>query len=1140
MISISDKFNLGQDTTRIKEVADADRQGTTVSALLERLFNTNDSRRREIQILADEVGLGKTFVALGVGFSILEAMKLQVAPGDLRGCYQKVLVVTPGNRSLFEKWRREVGEFVKRCVLVEHRAAVGTWFRQASVDRLDELVSELRRPGASAKVIVTTMGVCSGKFKHYDVKRRQLLHVLFRYWGNRFDVASRWKLLKGAPQGWPSNPDRLCDFDERERAQCLFSEDELFSCLEQVDRQDEAVESLLERCREIAEDYRRDRDELFRKLERKLPDIYRQIMAGLITQDLPLVIVDEAHNWKNGPTGGSNGYQSFVETIGCRARRALLLTATPFQLRPQEMLEILKVGDHLSPCATQAASAIRVEQLKKLRQDEIEPVLRWASSCSARLSKEWARLDRSATTGMLDDVWKSADLVGARKGLHTRSRVGGRLRSLSDIDSIASAAAGRVVPSLQTFYNEALQLFALNSELSRALGELVVRHRRGAEHRLFRVGNEYLGSAIALTARPDRQVLHQAPGVDVRGEGELPHYILMRCVAEMKAGKGRASLGSALTGCYSTLVGSSEGKAVRDRLSKSEVGGAYLGLLETMVDKGRDEAHPKVKCVVDAAVSNWRRGEKTLIFCFRTNTASRVRDIIDSRIRAELATLRRNCLGGEKALTALKSRLTGRGRDLVVIGLDRVLLSAMWSERLRRQLGRDWLPDDLHLADNELEPLAELSLRSRVDLLGERVDRVFLTRATELLLARRLLRTARPTGDLLRILKSVSDEGWVSQPYGLSTEHDADSEGAESAHVDERGVNSRYHLGGSLTFGNPAEVAAELRARRAAALKTKQIPIIDAYAGGPNLWLGVSPWSAWQARDTADSSNRSLMAVHEHLWALVLDQPEGRHDWDSRRLAVQALRRVVLRESVLLRLLPSKVERDESTWGELLVDAFHRPSEGRSESMLDRIGVFLEDVVASSGTFTEAGSARAAFYDATKLRDQQFVALVDGSSKSRERVFSGFNTPLLPEVLVCTSVGQEGIDLHRHCRHVVHFDLAWNPAVLEQRTGRVDRIGSQTFRERAVKTRLEETFLEVGVPYLAGTYDERMYEELRLRAQTFEVLTGGDVAADDTDQEPSHETEGTERGLSFVPLPASMLEDLRVRLHVWSPKREVQ
>jgi superfamily II DNA/RNA helicase len=84
---------------------------------------------------------------------------------------------------------------------------------------------------------------------------------------------------------------------------------------------------------------------------------------------------------------------------------------------------------------------------------------------------------------------------------------------------------------------------------------------------------------------------------------------------------------------------------------------------------------------------------------------------------------------------------------------------------------------------------------------------------------------------------------------------------------------------------------------------------------------------------------------------------------------------------------------------------------------------------------------RQALFDATRLADQQFVTLVSGagggkSLQTRERVFAGFNTPLLPEVLVCTAVGQEGIDLHRHCRHVIHYDLAWNPAVLEQRTGR--------------------------------------------------------------------------------------------------------
>jgi hypothetical protein len=242
-----------------------------------------------------------------------------------------------------------------------------------------------------------------------------------------------------------------------------------------------------------------------------------------------------------------------------------------------------------------------------------------------------------------------------------------------------------------------------------------------------------------------------------------------------------------------------------------------------------------------------------------------------------------------------------------------------------------------------------------------------------------------------------------------------------------------------------------------------------------------------------------------------------------------------------LRLLPQRSDLHESGWGELLAKAFFADLPNQHESMAQRIAVFLEDLKAASGNIAEPSSARGALYEATRLRDQQFVALVKGGGgdmiRTRDRIFTGFNTPLLPEILICTSVGQEGIDLHRHCRHVVHYDLAWNPAVLEQRTGRADRIGSKTFRERDSAVDAKTVSLEIGVPFLAGTYDERMYEELRLRSQTFEVLTGGDFAADHADgQDDIPESQGKELGLSVLPLPPKMINDLRVKLQVWEPE----
>lgn len=60
-----------------------------------------------------------------------------------------------------------------------------------------------------------------------------------------------------------------------------------------------------------------------------------------------------------------------------------------------------------------------------------------------------------------------------------------------------------------------------------------------------------------------------------------------------------------------------------------------------------------------------------------------------------------------------------------------------------------------------------------------------------------------------------------------------------------------------------------------------------------------------------------------------------------------------------------------------------------------------------------------------------------------------------------------------------------------------------------------------------------MYEELRLRAQTFEVLTGGDFAADHADgQDDSSNAEGKELGVSVLPLPPQMIDDIRVKLQV--------
>ncbi len=46
-------------------------------------------------------------------------------------------------------------------------------------------------------------------------------------------------------------------------------------------------------------------------------------------------------------------------------------------------------------------------------------------------------------------------------------------------------------------------------------------------------------------------------------------------------------------------------------------------------------------------------------------------------------------------------------------------------------------------------------------------------------------------------------------------------------------------------------------------------------------------------------------------------------------------------------------------------------------------------------------------------------------------------------ILVATDAASEGIDLQNHCHLMIHAEIPWNPNVLEQRNGRIDRHGQQ-------------------------------------------------------------------------------------------------
>lgn len=80
-------------------------------------------------------------------------------------------------------------------------------------------------------------------------------------------------------------------------------------------------------------------------------------------------------------------------------------------------------------------------------------------------------------------------------------------------------------------------------------------------------------------------------------------------------------------------------------------------------------------------------------------------------------------------------------------------------------------------------------------------------------------------------------------------------------------------------------------------------------------------------------------------------------------------------------------------------------------------------------------------------------------------------------VLLCTDAASEGLNLQA-AGAVINYDLPWNPSKVEQRIGRVDRIG-----QKLPEIRVINLFLEDSV-------DQRVYQVLRVRCGMFEHFIG--------------------------------------------------
>lgn len=119
-----------------------------------------------------------------------------------------------------------------------------------------------------------------------------------------------------------------------------------------------------------------------------------------------------------------------------------------------------------------------------------------------------------------------------------------------------------------------------------------------------------------------------------------------------------------------------------------------------------------------------------------------------------------------------------------------------------------------------------------------------------------------------------------------------------------------------------------------------------------------------------------------------------------------------------------------------------------------------------------------------------------------------FNTAFFPDVLVCSEVMAESVDLQRFCRHMIHHDLARNPSTISQRTGQIDRIGCKTTNRYSITSFL---------PYIERAAGERQFRVMRDREQWFQAVMGQEAVANRITAETVDST---------FPLQKSLVESL--------------
>ena len=117
------------------------------------------------------------------------------------------------------------------------------------------------------------------------------------------------------------------------------------------------------------------------------------------------------------------------------------------------------------------------------------------------------------------------------------------------------------------------------------------------------------------------------------------------------------------------------------------------------------------------------------------------------------------------------------------------------------------------------------------------------------------------------------------------------------------------------------------------------------------------------------------------------------------------------------------------------------------------------------------------YYLSKRLERDGYDSVVVHGGMDKQEALDRFELPGGPNILLSSEVAAEGVDL-QFSSLVVNYDLPWNPARIEQRIGRIDRIGQE-----------ENQILIWNLVY-ENTVDDRVYMRLLERLAIFRQALG--------------------------------------------------